>query len=125
MEEFIQLTHERYFDVLKEHFGDTVIGMFTDEPDIMGRDHEPGLLAWTRGFLTFAGDFGLEEKELFLLWENTSDKSPLKGKVREAAIAAGKKYKTAVNKRMEETYYEPLSVWCKTHGIALTGHPLV
>jgi hypothetical protein len=29
----------------------------------------------------------------------------------------------AVDLRLEETYYQPLSRWCSEHGVALTGHP--
>ena len=29
---FIALTHEVYYKTLREYFGDTVVGIFTDEP---------------------------------------------------------------------------------------------
>jgi len=34
---FIRLTHERYRHHLGEHFGDTIIAMFTDEPSVFGK----------------------------------------------------------------------------------------
>lgn len=50
VERFIQLTHEQYYRRLKEYFGNTIIGFFTDEPSILGRNAEEGLLPWTHGF---------------------------------------------------------------------------
>ena len=37
--------------MLSEYFGSTVIAMFTDEPDILGRGALPGGKAWTEDFL--------------------------------------------------------------------------
>ncbi len=37
VDEFIRLTHDRYYEELKEYFGTTVIAFFTDEPSAMGR----------------------------------------------------------------------------------------
>ena len=33
---FIRLTHDRYYEELKEYFGSTVIAFFTDEPSALG-----------------------------------------------------------------------------------------
>lgn len=106
---FIRLTHERYFSVLQEHFGKTVIAMFTDEPDIVGRNARPGCLAWTEGFLA---DFG-SAADLPALWLNVGAETE---RIR-------RRYRCAVNRRMKQTYYGQLAAWCEAHGIALTGHP--
>ncbi|WMJ86530.1 glycosylhydrolase-like jelly roll fold domain-containing protein [Anaerocolumna sp. MB42-C2] len=113
VEEFIKLTHERYYKVLKKYFGKTIIGMFTDEPDIMGRGFEKGLIPWTGGFLKYYIQQGNAEFDLPLLWFDVFKTSDLKRK----------RYQEAVNKRMEETYYKPVYEWCSRHNIALTGHP--
>ena len=106
---FIRLTHERYYEVLGEHFGSTVIAMFTDEPDIVGRNARPGGKAWTTGFLAEFCDAA----DLPALWldvgGNTED--------------IRRRYRRAVNHRMLRTYYGQLSDWCAAHGVALTGHP--
>ncbi len=47
---FIRLTHQRYYDWLEGYFGNTVIGFFTDEPDLLGRIGNPKCHAWTWGF---------------------------------------------------------------------------
>ena len=35
---FIRLTHDRYYEELKEYFGNTVVAFFTDEPCALGRN---------------------------------------------------------------------------------------
>jgi hypothetical protein len=32
-------------------------------------------------------------------------------------------YNRALRARLEETFYQPISRWCESHGVALTGHP--
>ena len=46
---FIELTHEAYYRELKAYFGTVIIGCFTDEPSILGRNVS-GMLPWTHGF---------------------------------------------------------------------------
>jgi len=113
IEEFIRLTHDRYYEVLGKHFGETIIGMFTDEPGIMGRGDMTGLIPWTGGFLDYILERGCRETDLPLLWFEAGEYSS----------AARRKYEAAVNKRMEESYYQPIYEWCEAHRIALTGHP--
>lgn len=110
---FIRLTHEVYYARLKRYFGSTVIAMFTDEPNILGRRHLRGLLPWTAGFLPYAERFGLREEQLPALWLEAGDGTE---QVRLA-------YRKAVNARLAESFYRPLSLWCGERGIALTGHP--
>lgn len=110
---FINFTHERYYEVLSEHFGTTIIGMFTDEPAILGRRGKRGLRPWTRGFLAWYEKCGGSELDLPALWFDTGS----------AAADTRRLYKQAINKLMEETYYKQISDWCAKHGIALTGHP--
>ncbi len=113
MEEFIRLTHDRYYEVLKDYFGNTIIGMFTDEPSLLGRGSSPDLKPWTSGFLAYYISNGNKEKDLPLLWFEANN----------LASHVRKKYEETLDKRMEETYYKPIQNWCAEHGIALTGHP--
>ena len=46
---FIELTHEAYYRELKAYFGTAIIGFFTDEPSILGRNVS-GMFPWTHGF---------------------------------------------------------------------------
>ncbi len=110
---FIRFTHERYYEVLHEHFGKTVIAIFTDEPDVLGRNHRPGVVPWTDGFLDDYIQSGGWEADLPGLWLDYGERT----------AAVRRTFRRAVNRRMERVYYGKLSDWCADHGIALTGHP--
>ena len=107
---FIRLTHQRYYDVLGEHFGNTVIGFFTDEPSLLGRCARKGSFAWTWGFEDdFVARGGrLEELEGLFLGV-TNDSVQL--------------YRKMILERELNVYYGSLKRFCKEHGIALMGHP--
>ncbi|MBN1351674.1 hypothetical protein JXJ21_19830 [candidate division KSB1 bacterium] len=113
---FIKLTHERYFNRLKQHFGRTVIGMFTDEPSLLGRGAQKGLKPWTNDFLAFWGKFIDADPVtlLPLLFFEADDAS--QNRVRQ-------QYQRAIQAKLMQSYYQPLSTWCQSHQIALTGHP--
>ena len=64
---FLQLTHERYYQELKEYFGNTIIGIFTDEPNILGRCSKEGMIAWSGNFLEDFYRQGGNEQDLYLL----------------------------------------------------------
>ena len=106
---FIQLTHERYFHELREYFGTVVIGFFTDEPSILGRNVS-GMFPWTKGFSKEFSEAGGKFEELFGLFANENNSSV-------------ELYQKMILKREEEIYYKSLSDWCEGHGIALMGHP--
>src|SRR5690625_2092607 len=38
VQKFIEITHDTYYSRLKDFFGHTIIAMFTDEPDLLGRN---------------------------------------------------------------------------------------
>lgn len=113
MRAFIRFTHDRHYEWLKEYFGDTIIGFFTDEPSTFGRNSLKNSRSWTDGFENDLAEAGFELKDLPALW--------LKAGGRETKIRAD--FKRCVTKRLLKTYYGPLSDWCVSHGIALCGHP--
>ena len=116
MDKFIHLTYDRYYEVLKDHFGTTIIGMFTDEPCAEGRNPIEGIQPWTEGFLEWWEQCGGQVTDLPLLWLDTAEPAELSDAIR-------RKYEKAINKRLCFAYYGKISEWCETHGIALTGHP--
>ncbi|MDL4842306.1 glycosyl hydrolase [Aquibacillus rhizosphaerae] len=113
VKKFIQLTHDTYYIKLKDYFGDTVVAMFTDEPDILGRGATPGLKPWTGDFLTFYKQNGNDERDLPALWLEAGEQT----------VHIRKKYRKTVNQKLTESYYKQISSWCANHHIALTGHP--
>lgn len=120
VEFFLRVTHDEYWRNLRDHFGTTIVAMFTDEPTPMGRIFDPVLRvtrhAWTPGFLDEVRRWwpsGDAACWLAALWLDCGPQT-------EAFRSA---YRKAVQARLERTYYLPVSRWCTEHGIALTGHP--
>lgn len=111
---FIRLTHEKYYEELKEYFGDTILAMFTDEPDITGRNSKRGMISWTDGFFDEFIECGGEPKDLYLLFEGTNT---------EERARAKEIYNKAIHKRMSAAYYKQIADWCEAHKVAMTGHP--
>ena len=111
---FVRLVYDRYAAELGDYFGKTIIGIFTDEPSLLGRGHDPGVVPGTPGILAevnrlLGRDF---TPHLLSLWDD-----------RPATAAQREAYHSAVKARLEETYYQPLCAWCRAHGVALMGHP--
>ncbi|RYG26769.1 hypothetical protein EON82_02030 [bacterium] len=108
---FIRLVYDRYRDWVGDHFGTTVKGIFTDEPSLLGRPREKGLLPATRQIFDHVERLTGEDlrDRLTELWEEGSE--------------ARKTYDRALRLRLEETYYAPLSEWCQANGLWLMGHP--
>jgi hypothetical protein len=111
---FIRLTHDVYYRQLGSYFGDTIIAMFTDEPNIMGRGRRAHtFVPWTAGFEADYTAAGLSLESLPALF---LDAGPATAEIRRAC-------ERAVYRRLNRTFYQPISRWCEAHGIALTGHP--
>lgn len=110
VDRFIMLTHEAYYRELKSYFGNTVIGFFTDEPSILGRNAENGLLPWTHGFAEeFAANGGNVENLTAMFHGGRNEDTEL--------------YDRLILERESRSYYGKLSSWCVEHGIFLMGHP--
>jgi hypothetical protein len=113
---FIRLTHDQYARHLAEHLGSTVIGMFTDEPNPLGRGSRRGLHPYTPGFEEWlAASMGTTDIRPWLpaLWVDYG-----------ADTAAFRRhYARGVGQRLHEVFYEAQATWCQEHGLALTGHP--
>ncbi|WP_130858781.1 glycosylhydrolase-like jelly roll fold domain-containing protein [Gracilibacillus phocaeensis] len=113
VEKFIKVTHDSYYQALKPYFGDTIIAMFTDEPDILGRGASPNLRPWTTGFLDFYKEQGNKESDLPVLWWEAGANTEL----------IRKRFRKTIQNKLQRSYYTPVSKWCEQHDIALTGHP--
>lgn len=115
---FIRCTYDAYYAHLQEHFGTTILAMFTDEPTPTGRINDERwrerIRPWTPGFLTHLQSWWPEDVKGWLpaLWW---DCGPRTTKFRTA-------FRSAVQARLTETFYDPISRWCRDHGVALTGH---
>ena len=110
---FIELTHERYYNALSKYFGNTVIGIFTDEPSVLGRGEDKRMNEWTIGFAQELKNVGVYSCDIVAMWYDVGEET---AKIR-------KKYAKAVCNRLENSFYKPLFEWCNKHNIALVGHP--
>lgn len=109
VDEFIRLTHDRYYEELKEYFGSTVIAFFTDEPCALGRN-AGSFREWVPGMEKELCDAGGKVEELEGLFCGQKN-------------ATTALYHRLIKKHLRETFYARLSSWCENHGIALMGHP--
>ena len=106
---FIELTHEAYFREAGQYFGNTIIGFFTDEPSILGRNTQ-GLFPWSKDFgAVFTAAGGSLSGLAALFSGNENEETRL--------------YHRLILEREGKVYYGALSAWCESHGIALMGHP--
>jgi hypothetical protein len=112
---FIRCVYQKFYDAFAPHFGKTVKAIFTDEPSLLARNAERGMVPGTTGVLEHVNAFlGYDFAEhLPALWYDDEPE----------AAAQRRQYNRALEARLEQTFYRPISGWCSAHGICLTGHP--
>ena len=127
VDEFIRLTHDKYYEHLKEYFGSTIFAFFTDEPCALGRNtrgrNRGRYREWCKGLeeeiLTAGGK--LEDLEsLFVENEAAADSMNGISAVQNSTVTL---YHQLIKKKLREIFYAKLSNWCDSHGISLMGHP--
>lgn len=123
VEEFIRLTHDRYYEELKEYFGSTVIAFFTDEPSALGRNagrYRP----WVQGLERELEALGSKASELEGLFMKTGKTVAGREDIAETQDNRSVRlYHKLIKKKLREIFYARLSGWCESHGIGLIGHP--
>lgn len=122
VDEFIRLTHDKYYENLKEYFGNTVFAFFTDEPCALGRN-AGRYREWCRGLEKeiLAGGGKLEDLEgLFIKTGAVAGREDVVSTVQNHTVTL---YHQLIKKKLREIFYARLSGWCESHGIALMGHP--
>jgi len=112
---FIRFAYDPYYDALETCFGKTVIGVFTDEPSLLGRAPRRGLQPWTPGF-----DRYFEAKRGYSLLPRLP---ALFQDIGTETQSIRHDYQLTLAERLDEAYYRQLSAWCERHRVALTGHP--
>lgn len=112
---FVHLVYDKYAEAVGPHLGKTVLGIFTDEPGMLGRGGPKDVLPGTTGIVKEAGRIlGYDlTPHLAALWYSDE---PDAAKYRAD-------YHRACARRLDETYYRQLSEWCRAHGVSLVGHP--
>ncbi len=116
VERFLQVTHEAYRREISQAFGNTVPGIFTDEPNYI-HGWTPNLRPWTEAlaqeFQTRHGyDLLPHLPELFFFVEG----EPFSQARRDFYETATSLYVNAFSRLIGE--------WCQKNGLAFTGHDL-
>jgi hypothetical protein len=118
---FITMTHERYYQHFAKEFGNVVPSIFTDEPQFAKKEYlsvshaiRDIFLPWTHDLpQTFKARYGTDLLDHLpeLVWDMSDEPS-----------LARYQYHDHVCDRFVEAFMDQLSDWCRSHGIALTGH---
>lgn len=127
VEKFIEVTHERYKEVVGNRFNKSVPAIFTDEPNVMQDGNEAKIptpdyrwvikCGWSRYF---------EEEYLKYYGEDILDRIPeLFWKKADGSDSIVKyRYFDFLAHQFSENFSGQLGNWCDKNGIALTGHLL-
>ncbi len=122
IERFVQVTHERYKEVIGNKFGKVVPAIFTDEPQFTRKSSLLFAKDQTDLFLPFTDDF--EERfiesygESFLaklpliFWDNTKNTHQLHRY----------RFHDFVSELFASNFADVIGSWCRENNIALTGH---
>lgn len=123
VDEFIRLTHDRYYEELKEYFGTTVIAFFTDEPSALGRG-AGRYRAWVKGMEKELEAAGGRVEDLEALFVKTGKAVAGRSDIVETREnVTVRLYRQLIKRKLREIFYARLSGWCENHGISLIGHP--
>ncbi len=121
VDEFIRVTHERYYGKIGKEFGKTVPSIFTDEPQFVACPPMPSAFSegdmmrpWSRKFAEFFKSrygYDLIDKLPEIIWDTADGPS----KVRYD-------YHDALCQKFTEAFADNIGKWCSDHGFYLTGH---
>jgi len=112
---FIELVYHKFLSRFESYFGETIIGIFTDEPSMSGRSREENVFPGTTGIL--------EKINAILGYDFTPHLAALWADDEQEAATYQEIYLSACQHLLAKTYYSRLSIFCREHGIQLTGHP--
>lgn len=103
---FIRLTHEKYYERFGQHFGNTIKGIFTDEPSFL--------------YYTYNGGFAYYKDEEIFYRERTG--RDFFADLQNPTPEIYDNYYALLGERFAEVFVGRISKWCDDHGILLTGH---
>ena len=123
VESFIRCVYDRLHACAGEYFGNTLIGVFTDEPSVLAKPPGPPLDPEARRNERPGTTGILDQVSAILGYDFTPHLPALWYDDEPDAERHRRAYMRAVRRRLDETYFRPLQNWCEDHGIALMGHP--
>lgn len=114
---FLELTHDRYATVLRQHFGKTVKFTFTDEP-AAGMPQPPRTIPWFAGIeAAYAAQCGRSfHSDLEWFFAEPGNRIPV------VAARARVALYDVMTRRFAEAYFAPLKDWGRRHSLASGGH---
>lgn len=119
VQRYLETTHHRYHEMFGEHFGKSLKGFFTDEPNFCDffSFFTPGRpwLPWTDGFPEyFAQKRGYDPVPLlpYLFYEG------------EGYHKIRHDYWRTLTELFSESFMKPMYDFCESHGVEVTGHML-
>ncbi len=117
VKKFIEVTHERYKQVVGDEFGKSVPGIFTDEPSLHDRHAYFGenrsWIPWTYGYREYFRE--LAGYDFFELLPEFYFHGEHSAKVRHD-------YWHSIAKRYGESYFKVIGEWCEENHLLFTGH---
>ncbi|MDY3918027.1 MAG: glycosyl hydrolase [Candidatus Limivivens sp.] len=122
VERFIQVTHEKYAEILGSEFGKSVPAIFTDEPQFCHKttlgfadEKKDVIIPYTDDLEdTFRAAYGhsLLEHLPEIFWELGE----------ETVSRIRYEYHDHIAERFAGAFADTIGTWCREHGIMLTGH---
>lgn len=120
---FIEVTHERYAQVVGDHFGTTIPGIFTDECRVagsLGADTVPWSPALGEVLGKTHGDWRLLLPCLFGAEALGFDPWEVLGETTVARARCA--WADAVSRQFKAAYFDQINRWCEEHGLIHVGH---
>ena len=119
----IDAVYEKHYEHYKEEFGKTILGFFSDEPELGNGVYMTGANAVGKAFdLPYSCE--LEEELKKRLGENWKNQLVYLWNNDHPATAAKIRYEfmDAVTKLVREDFSEQIGEWCREHGVRYIGH---
>ena len=121
---FIEVTHERYAEVVGEFFGNTIPGMFTDETSLGGQAGGPAI-PWTRGLLEALTERMGRDGRLYLpliFAPEAVGRDVFNRYSEHEMVAARCDYYEVLTRQFSGAYWRQITDWCAEHNLIHTGH---
>ncbi len=122
VDKFIEITHERYAEIVGDDFGKNIPAIFTDEPQVKGPEYLASSLEKGKVVLPFTDDMEETYKNCYgesliarlpeIVWQTRDDSS----------AEARYRYIDHRCESFASAFCDNIGKWCSEYGIALTGH---
>lgn len=122
IDEFIYVTHDKYYEVLGKEFSQSIPAIFTDEPQFIKIEHLNFATEKRRICLPFTDDlpdtyyntYGVSLMDILpeIIWQPSDNQISLNRY----------RFINHVTDRFVEAYAKNIGSWCENHNIALSGH---